>query len=83
MNTLRFANKIKILVFKQSPEVRYAMPVFKYLMAHAMEEIGPRNFGQCQCAAIFQRGKNDFSSSYLIHLHIAKELLKTEKSYAL
>ena len=59
--------------------VRYAVPVYKYLMQ--MEEIGPWSFGQF--AEIFQRGEDNFSSKYLIHLRKAKELLKEEKSYAL
>ena len=74
-----FANKIMIWPFKQSPEVRYAVPVYKYLMQ--MEEIGPWNFGQF--AEIFQRREDNFSSKYPIHLQKAKELLKEEKSYAL
>ena len=41
---------------------------------------GPWNFGQF--AEIFQRGEDNFSSSYLIHLQKAKEILKEEKSYA-
>ena len=48
-----FANKIMIWPFKQSREVCYAVPVYKYLMQ--MEEIGPWNFGQF--AEIFQREK--------------------------
>ena len=65
--------------FNQSPEVRYAVPVYKYLMQ--MEEIGPWNFGQF--AEIFHGGKDNFSSKYLFHLQKAEELLKEEKSYAL
>ena len=30
----------------------------------------------------FKRGEDNFSSSYLIHLQKAKEILKEEKSYA-
>ena len=41
---------------------------------------GPWNFGQF--AEIFQRGKDNFSSRYLIHLKKGKEILKEEKSYA-
>ena len=66
-----------IWAFKQSPEVHYAVPVYKYLMQ--MEKNGPWNFGQF--AEIFQREDN-FSSCYLIHLQKAKEILTEEKSYA-
>ena len=38
------------------------------------------NFGQF--AEIFQRGEDNFCSSYLIHLQKAKEILKEEKNYA-
>ena len=48
--------------------------VYNYLVQ--MGEIGPWNSGQC--AGIFQRGKDNFSSCYLIHFHKAKELLKEE-----
>ena len=54
--------------FKQSGEVCYAMPVYKYLMQ--MEEIRPWNFGQF--AEIFQRGEDNFSSKYLVHLEKQK-----------
>ena len=73
-----FADKIMIWAFKQSPEVHYAVPVYKYLMQ--MEKNGPWNFGQF--AEIFQRGEDNFSSSYRIHLQKAKEILTEEKSYA-
>ena len=62
-----FANKIIIWAFKQSPEVHNAVLVYKYLMQ--MEKNGPWNFGQF--AGIFQRGEDNFSSSYLIHLQTA------------
>ena len=62
-----FANKIIIWAFKQSPEVHYAVPVYKYLMQ--MEKNGPWNFGHV--AEIFQGGEDNFSSSYLIHLQKA------------
>ena len=74
-----FANKIMIWPFKQSPEVCYAVPVYKYLMQ--MDEIRPWNFGLF--AEICQRGEDNFSSKYFIHLQKANELLKEEKSYAL
>ena len=63
-----FANKIMIWPFKQSREVCYAVPVYKYLMQ--MEEIGPWNFGQF--AEIFPRGEDNFSSKYLVHLEKQK-----------
>ena len=68
-----------IYFFKQSPEARYAVPVYIYLMQR--EVSGPWNFGQF--AEIFQRGEDNSSSGYLIHLQKAKELRKEEKSYAL
>ena len=71
-----FANKIMIWPFKQSPEVRYAVPVYQYLMQ--MEETGPWNFGRI--VEIFQIGEDNFSSKYLIHLQKAQLLLKKEKS---
>ena len=64
-----FANKIMVWPFKQSPKVHYAVPVYLYLMQ--MEEIGPWNLGQF--AEIFQRGEDNFSSKYLVHLQKAKE----------
>ena len=53
--------------FKQSPEVYYAVPVYKYLIK--IEEIGPWNFGQF--AEIFQRGEDNCSPKHLIHLQKA------------
>ena len=40
MNTLVFANKIIIWAFKQSPEVHYAVPVYKYLMQMEKMDLG-------------------------------------------
>ena len=35
-----FANKIMIWAFKQSPEVHYAVPVYKYLMQMDKMDLG-------------------------------------------
>ena len=35
-----FANKIIIWAFKQSPEVHYAVPVYKYLMQMEKKDLG-------------------------------------------
>ena len=71
---------VLIWAFKQSPEVHNAVPVYKYMYLMQMEKNGSWNIGQF--AGIFQRGEDNFSSSYLIHLQTAKEIMKEKKSYA-
>ena len=66
-----FANKIMIRAFKQSPEVHYVVPVYKYFMQ--MEKIGPKNLGQF--AEIF------FTEKKIISAQVTLLIRKKQKKY--